>query len=237
MPFRKKFRMTLENRGAKLLRIYYQIDYSLTAVPKEAAYFHAQFRTVKRLPVGEVFTIVDGIKGRGHYVGTYLAHGAFSPGWWGEGEVKFYMDGDVEFPTIAGTGEEDYFLGSYCYLKRTPDAKFHESNFSTLYSGFYSLRDTSDTEYFRADGERRYGEYRWHVVDPVRFKKDLRVTIQSLGWENSTALSLAGNGHYLQLQDNLSAVAYWYQTEPHAPFPQLPSDQDLTIAPLKKPQQ
>ena len=51
--------------------------------------------------------------GRGHYVGTYLAWGVNSPGWWGEGEVKFYLDGDAEFPTICGTGTEDYFGGAW----------------------------------------------------------------------------------------------------------------------------
>ena len=235
MPFRKKFRVGLENRAAKTLRIYYQIDYSLESVPANAGYFHAQFRMVPRLPKGEVFTIVDSIKGHGHYVGTYLTHAAFSAGWWGEGEVKFYIDGDRDYPTIAGTGEEDYFLGSYCYLKRTAENKYREINFSTLYSGFYSLQETTQAEYFRNDIERRYGQYRWHILDPVRFKSDLRVTIQSLGWDGATPLSMTGNHGYLQLEDGLSAVAYWYQSEPHAAFPTLPNEAALKLEPQRFP--
>lgn len=113
MPFHRKARFTLENLDDKPMTIYYQIDYTLGDVPDDAAYFHAQFRRVNPLPYKDVYTIVDGIKGKGHYVGTYMAYGTNSNGWWGEGEIKFYMDGDKDDPTIAGTGTEDYFNGSY----------------------------------------------------------------------------------------------------------------------------
>ena len=104
MPFRKSFRITAENVGDDEMTLYYQIDYALADVPKDAAYFHAQFRRVNPLPEKEVYTILDGVRGLGHYVGTYLAWGVHSTGWWGEGEIKFYLDGDREFPTIAGRG-------------------------------------------------------------------------------------------------------------------------------------
>src|SRR5260370_353916 len=78
-------------------------------VPEDAAYFHAQFRRVNPLPYKQAYTILDGVKGWGHYVGTYMAWGVRNNGWWGEGEIKFYLDGDAEFPTVAGTGTEDYF--------------------------------------------------------------------------------------------------------------------------------
>ncbi|MDA3872990.1 MAG: DUF2961 domain-containing protein, partial [Kiritimatiellae bacterium] len=113
MPFRKRCRMTLENIDTEEMMLFYQINYSLGAVDKNAAYFHAQFRRVNPLPYKEVFTILDGVEGRGRYVGTYMAWGSNNAGWWGEGEIKFYMDGDREFPTICGTGTEDYFCGSY----------------------------------------------------------------------------------------------------------------------------
>ena len=119
MPFRKGFRVTAENLGDDEMTLYYQIDYALTEVPKDAAYFHAQFRRVNPLPEKEVYTILDGVRGMGHYVGTYLAWGVHSNGWWGEGEIKFYLDGDREFPTIAGTGTEDYFGGSYNFENQT----------------------------------------------------------------------------------------------------------------------
>ena len=88
-----------------------------------------------------------------------------------------------------------------------------------------------DAEYFKPDGDRRYGEYRWHVLDPVRFQRDLKVTIQNLGWKGATATKILGDATYLPLHDNLSSVAYWYQAEPHAPFPRLPSDISLNDQP------
>jgi hypothetical protein len=113
MPFHKRCRVTLENRNIELMYAYYQINYTLTEVPEDAAYFHAQFRRINPLPYKEVYTILDGIQGTGHFVGTYLAVGVTNCNWWGEGEIKFYIDGDEPFPTICGTGTEDYFGGSY----------------------------------------------------------------------------------------------------------------------------
>lgn len=217
MPFRRACRVTLENVDTKSMRLYYQIDYCLTKIPQEAAYLHAQFRRVNPLPYKDVYTIVDGIKGKGHYVGTYLAHGANSPGWWGEGEIKFYMDGDTDFPTICGTGEEDYFCGAYGYETRNAEGKRVYTDFSTPYTGFHQI------DVPKRDGPevRRFGQYRWHIMDPIRFEKDLRVTIQSLGWQSE--------GRYLPLQDDLASVAFWYQAEPHANFPATLSRDQLIV--------
>ncbi len=215
MPFRKKCKITMENMSDKEATVYYQINYSLEKVEKDTPYFHAQFRRVKELPYKEVFTIVDGIKGKGQYVGTYLAHGARKSGWWGEGEVKFFMDGDKEFPTICTTGEEDYFLGSYGYNDREIDGKMYYDSFSSLYSGFYEVKKSKIDGFVGV-----FGQYRWHVLDPIRFDKDLRITVQSLGW---------GPDGYLPLKDDLASVAFWYQMEPHNPFPKLPSNEDLII--------
>ena len=89
MPFRRSARITLENRDPDAHAIvYWQINYALTEVPEDAAYFHAQFRRVNPLPYKEVVTLLDGVKGQGHYVGTYLAWGVNNSGWWGEGDRK-----------------------------------------------------------------------------------------------------------------------------------------------------
>lgn len=221
MPFRKKCKITMENMGDKQATLYYQIDYSEENVNESTAYFHAQFRRVNKLPFKDVYTIVDNIKGKGQYVGTYLAHGARSKGWWGEGEIKFYMDGDKEFPTICGTGEEDYFCGSYGYNERKVDDKVRYSEFSSIYSGFYVLEDVIIDDLVGV-----FGQYRWHVLDPVRFEDDLKVTIQSIGWQ--------AEGKYLPLQDDLASVAYWYQMEPHNEYPQLPSKEKLVIKEVEK---
>jgi hypothetical protein len=213
MPFRKGFRMTMTNRGCEPMTLYYQIDYTLTDVPDDAAYFHAQFRRVNPLPYKQVYTILDGVEGQGHYVGTYMAWGVNNSGWWGEGEIKFYIDGDGEFPTICGTGTEDYFCGSYNFENQ----KTHQyQEFTTPYSGMQVIRPDG---VYRS--QTRFGLYRWHIVDPIRFEKDLRVTIQALGWRSG--------GRYLPLQDDIASVAYWYQTLPSKPFPQLPDDDYLEV--------
>lgn len=227
MPFRRKFRIELENRSQYADEVYYQVDYTLAPVPADAAYFHAQFRMIDRVKPKEPYVLLDGVKGQGVYVGTYLTHAAFSPGWWGEGEFKFYMDGDGDFPTINFTGEEDYFLGSYGYRHRGT-GKLQETEYSTLYAGFHTFNKTDlASQYYLKDRERRIGEYRWHILDSIRFKSDLKVTLQSLGWKSSE--------RYRLLEDGYSSVAYWYQAEPHAAFPKLPDDAALQFKPLVEP--
>lgn len=218
MPFRKGAKVTIENLNEKECTIYYQINYVLSEVPQDAAYFHAQFRRVNRLKAKEVVTLLDGVKGKGHYVGTYMAWEVFSPGWWGEGEIKFYMDGDTEFPTIAGTGTEDYFCGSYNF-----DRNGRYTWFSTPYAGLVQILPP-DVCYKPG---QRFGLYRWHITDPIRFNEDLKVTMQALGWMADKS------GRYLPLEDDIASVSYWYQTEPHAPFPTLPSREELLIKPIE----
>ncbi|MCC5834585.1 MAG: DUF2961 domain-containing protein [Opitutales bacterium] len=214
MPFRKRCRMTLENIGDEEVRLYYQVNYSIAELKPSAAYFHAQFRRVNPLPYKEVYTILDGVEGKGRYVGTYMAWGVNNSGWWGEGEIKFYMDGDEAFPTICGTGTEDYFCGSYNFENQ--QTRQYEA-FSTAYAGLPQI--------IRPDGlyqsQMRFGMYRWHLPDPVRFKKNLRVTIQALGWRKDR--------RYLPLQDDIASVAYWYQELPGRPFPPLPDRDYLEI--------
>jgi hypothetical protein len=214
MPFRKQALITLENIDEDQITIYYQINYTLTEVPDDAAYFHAQFRRTNPLPFKEVYTLLDGVQGWGQYVGTYMAWGVNNNRWWGEGEIKFYMDGDGEFPTICGTGTEDYFCGSYDfeYPRRERYCEF-----TGPYAGLPQV--------IRPDGlyvaNTRFGLYRWHVMDPIRFEQDLKVTIQALGWRSG--------GRYLPLQDDIASVAFWYQAEPHAPFPELPDKDYLEV--------
>ncbi len=214
MPFKRRCRITLENINTERVTIYYQIDYALCRHQEEIAYFHAQFRRVNPLPYRGVYTILDGVKGRGHYVGTYMGWGSNSSGWWGEGEVKFYMDGDEAFPTICGTGTEDYFCGSYNFENK---AEHRYETYTTPYAGLHQV--------IRPDGlyasQMRFGMYRWHLNDPICFERDLRVTIQALGWRDG--------GRYLPLKDDIFSVAYWYQTLPTTTFPPLPCKDELEI--------
>jgi len=219
MPFRKGCRITLENIADEDVVVYYQINYTLTDVPDDAGYFHAQWRRTNPLPYKEAYTIVDGVRGHGHFVGTYLAWQSNSKGWWGEGEIKFYLDGDADFPTICGTGLEDYFCGSYNFEPNWEVNGFHGNyqEYATPYAGLHQVIRADGT----FDSQMRFGMYRWHIMDPVRFEQDLRVTIQALGWRSG--------GRYLPLQDDIASVAYWYQTEPHAPFPALPERDALEV--------
>ena len=221
MPFRKKCRITMENTDTQDMVLYYQVDYILTEVPSDAAYFHAQFRRVNPLAYKANYVLLDSVHGRGQYVGTYLAIGVHNNGWWGEGEIKFYMDGDTDYPTICGTGTEDYFCGSYDFdTKKKNSAGVEESSyteFSTPYSGLNQV--------IKGDGHygvsQRFGMYRWHIKDPIRFEKSLKVTIQDLGWRSE--------GRYLPLQDDIASTVFWYQTEPHNAYPKIPGRDELEV--------
>ncbi|HEY2177824.1 MAG TPA: glycoside hydrolase family 172 protein [Caulobacteraceae bacterium] len=221
MPFRRRARLEIENLGPERLIVYFQINYAVTDVPADAAYFHAQFRRANPTPYAQPVILLDGVKGAGHYVGTYLAWGVNNSGWWGEGEIKFYLDGDGEFPTLCGTGTEDYFGGAYNFdpgvVERGRGGGYQE--FTTPYSGLAQV--------IRPDGlyasQQRFGMYRWHITDPIRFESDLRVTIQALGWRTDK------DRRYLPLQDDIASTVFWYQTLPTAPFPDLPDKDALEV--------
>ncbi len=213
MPFRQRALLTLENLSPEEVVLYYQIDYTLTKVPDDVAYFHAHWRRSNPLGYKQVHILLDGVKGKGHYVGTYLAWQTNNSGWWGEGEVKFYLDGDNEFPTICGTGTEDYFGGAWNFDH--PKGEY----------GLYSTAFLGLPQVIKPDGvfrsQQRFGMYRWHIMDPIRFEEDLRVTIQALGWRSG--------GRYLPLQDDIASVAFWYQRESHVPYVSLPDIDGLEV--------
>jgi hypothetical protein len=197
MPFRKHARITVENRHVEDVGgFFYAITFAETEVPGDAAYFHAQFRRTNPLTYGDDYTILDSVVGKGHYVGTYMAWQQNNTFWWGEGEVKFFLDGDSEFPSLCGTGTEDYFGGAWCFGQTytAPFLGYPSGDVQNKVGGRHSL-------------------YRFHVMDPIRFENDLRVTMQAIGWRSEA--------RYLPLQDDIASVAYWYQTEPHNPFPKL----------------
>ena len=211
MPFRRHARITVENMADDNFVLYYQVDYELRDVADDEGYFHTQFRRDNPLKYKEVHTILDGVSGKGQYVGTYIAWGVNNTGWWGEGEIKFYMDGDTEWPTICGTGTEDYFCGAYNFDNNRAYEKF-----CTPYTGMIP---------FAPDGlyksQQRFSLYRWHLTDPVRFDENLRVTIQALGWRSG--------GRYLPMQDDIASVAYYYLDKPNPNLPTLPDRDFLEI--------
>jgi hypothetical protein len=212
LPFRQHARITIENRAPEDQGgFFYAINYAAGPVADTEAYFHAQFRRTNPLNYGEDYMILDGVKGSGHYVGTFMAWQQNSDGWWGEGEFKAFIDGDDDFPTICGTGTEDYFGGAWCF----------GANYSAPFLGYQDV--TTEEQSGRGMGRHgnRHLMYRFHILDPIRFQQDLRVTMQAIGWRSE--------GRYLPLQDDIASVAYWYQAEPHAPFPSLADRDGLEI--------
>ena len=193
MPYYKSFKIEVENIGENEIMLYYQIDCEEKEIEENSLYFHAHFNRVNPLPYMENYTILDKITGNGVYVGTYMHWGVKSNGWWGEGEIKFYIDGDKDFPSICGTGTEDYFGGAYNF-----EVNGEYVPFSTPYQGLTKTGKTDQTY----NCQKYFDMYRFHVTDPIYFKEDLKVTIQALGWRSE--------GRYLPLQDDISSVAYWY---------------------------
>ena len=223
MPFRSRALLTLENRSPVTTSVYYQLNYAEMEVPDDCAYFHAQFRRSNPVALGQDHVLLDGVQGRGHYVGTYMAWGVNEGGWWGEGELKFFLDQDEKFPSLCGTGTEDYFGGSHNFDVGT--AERGEPNaytaFSTPYLGMPQV--------LRPDGcyrsQQRFGLYRWHLPDPIRFETQLRVTVQCLGWHHDPE----PHRRYRLRQDDIASVAYWYQTLPTAAFVALPERDRLEV--------
>jgi len=212
MPFRKSAKVEIENLSGADIVVFYQITYTLTSIPDDMAYFHASWNRSNPLKYKEVHNIIDEIKGVGHYIGTYLAWQSNNCGWWGEGEIKFYMDGDKDFPTICGTGTEDYVGGAWSF---NDDGEY--KTYSTPYLGFH--QHIKPNGHYRS--QTRFGMYRWHVLDPIRFKEDLKVTIQALSWRSE--------GRLMPLQDDIASVAYWYQIEPHNKFTHIPDRNFLEV--------
>lgn len=214
MPFRKGARIEIENQGDTDTEILaYKVLYHECEVADDAAYFHASYRRSLTSEQNPVHVILDGVKGRGVYVGTYLAWTGLNSGWWGEGEVKFYIDGDGRYPTICDNGTEDYFggawnFGGYGILGDKPEQAFH--------SPFLGLPLVSVAD---GDGPKKFSMYRFHIGDCIGFEQDLKVTVDTIGWRGDRK-------KYKHLGEDVASVAYWYQTEPHAKFPALPNVYD-----------
>ena len=203
MPFRKSARITVTNEGTRTVgAFYYYIDYrELPAVPSDTPYFHAQYRQEMPCFPGKNYLFLDAA-GRGHYVGCNLSILQRAMGWWGEGDDMIYVDGE-KTPSLYGTGSEDYF--SDAWGMREDENPFYgcplqEPDFKT---------------------GSKATVYRFHIPDPVPFKKSIRVTIE--------------HGHANDRSDYFSSVAYWYQSEPHKPFPPLPPMEDRLPFALESP--
>ena len=211
MPFRKNAHITVENRSPENIGgFFYAISADENAVATDEAYFHAKFRNEQALAYMTDYLIIDGIKGKGHYVGTQMGWQQNTEGWWGEGEFKGFIDGDTDYPSYCGTGTEDYFGGAWCF----------NDSFSAPFLGYQDLMANGGGRPYNSVGNR-HSMYRFHILDPIRFQTDFKATMQAIGWRSE--------GRYLPLRDDISSVAYWYQLEPHARLEPLGSRDDLEV--------
>ena len=198
MPFVKGARITLTNEHDKDVMLYYQIDYTINDThPDNVGRLHCLFRRENPTNLKEDFTVLPQRQGKGCFVGCLLGIRTLEGNWWGEGEIKIFMDGDETFPTICGTGSEDYVCLSYG-MQDTPFL-YHGCNLNK--DGLISM-------------------YRWHLPDPIYWKKECRITIQQIGW--SKEKSGTPNSGLYERQDDWSCATFWYESVPSAPLAPLP---------------
>ena len=201
MPFARRVRITVTNEGRRRIsNLYYHVDWrKLPSLPADTTYFHARYRQALPTLAGKPYEIFS-VAGQGHYVGTVLNIVQNEPGWFGEGDEHFYVDGNPR-AVIEGTGTEDYFNDAWSF--RVGDS---------LYTGVPV-----------ADGTgvgARLGAYRWHVVDPVPFRRSLRFDIEHAGWTYNADGTV--RSAFEERADLFSSVAFWYQRGIAADQPELP---------------
>jgi hypothetical protein len=208
MPFVRRARIELTNEHIRPMTLFYQVDYTLgDDHAADVGRLHAGFRRENPTKPGADFELLPRRVGKGRYLGAVIGVRPFQPQWWGEGEIKVFLDGDEDFPTICGTGSEDY-AGLSFGLQPTPFA-FHGCSWR-------ERGDSSDTG--------RISMYRWHIPDPIVWRNDIRVTIQQIGIaEGPPGVTIDDyKARLRERADDWSAAAFWYEPIPSAPLPTLP---------------
>lgn len=239
MPFRTAARIVVINDSDKDNGIYYEVDATLgDRHDDNMMYFHSSWRRENYTTLRQDMTILPQVKGRGRFLGCNLGvrlHPDMTNFWWGEGEVKVYLDGDTQYPTLCGTGTEDYIGTGY-----------GQGLFSHMYQGNQYINEAKSA----------FGFYRFHIPDPVYFQKEVRVTIQVMGGPGYTAMleamdkapglkfMKAGDGteYYTREElekekhrsdvmeriDDHTATTYWYMDKPENGLPGLPPFEERT---------
>ena len=201
MPFTRRARWSVTNEGKLPMPFFYQIDYTVgERHPADVGRLHVLFRRENPTTLKKDFELLPTRRGKGRFLGAVIGVRALDPRWWGEGEVKFYLDDDDAFPTIVGTGAEDY-VGLSFGMQETP---FRYHGASLKRDGFVSM-------------------YRWHLPDPVYWHRACRVTIQQIGHRGASRLWEDYPKQFFERQDDWSAATFWYEPVPSAPLPALPS--------------
>jgi len=211
MPFRKHCRITMENRSDKQQTLYYMISGWKGEIPENAGYFHAVYRQEHPVQRGRSYLVLDGVQGRGRFIGLTLAVGMNGHNTcWVEGEAKMYIDGE-QYPSLNYTGTEDYFCGAYAFGNDIALRKYQ--TFQGLYVGLHAILGDTAAMY---NHQKRFLLYRWHVQDEIWFEKSFRMVMDNLGWTGPR-------------YDDYTTVAYWYGERPaKLPFA-LPEDKELIM--------
>ena len=198
MPFVKRAKFSFTNEGEKAIPLFYQIDYTIGEKhPEDVGRLHVLFRRENPTTEKKDLELLPLRKNKGRFIGAVIGIRNVHPDqWWGEGEIKVYFDGDQQFPTICGTGSEDY-VGLSWGIQQTP---FFYNGCSLNQNNFVSM-------------------YRWHLPDPVAWRKQCRITIQQIAWKGGLA----------ETQDDWSSATFWYEPVPSAPLPRLPDVKARTV--------
>lgn len=198
MPFAQHAKLTLTNESERNVTLFYQVDYTINEKhPENFGRLHVCFRRENPTILTQDFELLPKRTGEGRFIGAVIGIRALEGNWWGEGEIKLFMDGDSLFPTICGTGSEDYVCLSYG-MQQTP---FMYHGCSLDKNGFISM-------------------YRWHLPDPIYWEKECRITIQQIGW-SSRKRDETGHPLY-ERQDDWSSATFWYEPVPSAKLPEFP---------------
>ncbi len=204
MPFTKRMKMTFTNEGTASTPLFYQIDYTLgDRHASDVGRLHVLFRRENPTTEKRDFELLPKREQKGRFIGSVIGIRNLHPQqWWGEGEVKVYMDGDKEFPTICGTGAEDYVGLSWGIQQHA----FYYNGCSLNQNNFVTM-------------------YRWHLPDPIAWKKEARITIQQIAYKGGLA----------ETSDDWSCATFWYEPVPSAKLPAMPDVKsrtaDLFVAP------
>ena len=247
MPFRTAAKVLLVNEGKEPAKLFYDVDFILQKLSPDALYFHAYWSRQMTSKLGDDFLVLPNVTGKGRFLGMTVGvntDSSYSKSWWGEGEVKMYMDGDGQYPTIAGTGTEDY-IGSAWGL----------GTFTNLYNGCTIANDST----------RQFNFYRWHIPDAIYFDKNIKVVLQQIGgWGknevrelykkgvNLKPITIDGPAGFVRLldmknaplltdekfpdgwvnfyrADDYSAVSYFYLNKPFSELPLLAPVETRTL--------
>jgi len=217
MPFRKSIKIEIENQSKEknINLLYYNIDWiKKDKLDKGTPYFYARYHQEYPAVNGKDYVILE-TEGKGHYVGTVMAVRTRSPEWFGEGDEKIYIDGETK-ASIWGTGTEDYFLSAWGL-----EGGVNTPYFGTVYFDHGNLGGHTSA-------------YRWHIADPVVFQKSIKVTIEHGGWISADENKERRTHSWNEREDDISTVAYWYQTGRPGRKEQIPPSEERILPDIDK---